>query len=179
MNKETLREGVLLELVPAGSICAEIGVWKGDFSEQILKTVCPELLVLIDPWKSEEYEGAWYNCSQDEMDLIHSEVISRFSLEIAKGSIGIVSMYSTNAALLFEEEFFDFIYIDGCHLYGFVRDDLRHYFPKLKPGGVIIGDDYGIEGWWDNGVTKAFDEFSHPDMEYKYTIQDQFIIRKR
>ena len=30
----------------------------------------------------------------------------------------------------------------------------------VKPGGLIAGDDYGDAGWWENGVTKAVDEFA-------------------
>src|SRR5689334_12291037 len=53
----------LLKMLPARSVGAEIGVHKGDFSAQILRTVRPHTLHLIDPWQyepSEAYEQAWY-----------------------------------------------------------------------------------------------------------------------
>jgi hypothetical protein len=40
----------LLGLLPRGSVGAEIGVWRGDFSAWILRTVRPARLHLIDPW---------------------------------------------------------------------------------------------------------------------------------
>jgi len=40
----------LLNLLPRGSVCAELGVWKAAYSETILKRVRPKKLHLIDAW---------------------------------------------------------------------------------------------------------------------------------
>ena len=45
------REEVLFKFLSKNAICAEIGAWKGDFSESILKLLNPQKLHLIDPWK--------------------------------------------------------------------------------------------------------------------------------
>ena len=37
---------------------------------------------------------------------------------------------------------FDLIYVDGCHLAKFVRRDGKRAWRKLKPGGILIFDDY-------------------------------------
>ena len=50
---EGARESVLKGM-PKGSVCAEIGVFKGDFTEDILSVVQPIELHLIDPWKYED-----------------------------------------------------------------------------------------------------------------------------
>jgi len=39
---------------------------------------------------------------------------------------------------------FDFIYIDGDHRYEGVKRDIELAIPLLKPGGVMLLDDYGI-----------------------------------
>lgn len=36
----------------------------------------------------------------------------------------------------------DFVYIDGNHEYAFVKKDIELYYPKVKIGGIIGGDDY-------------------------------------
>jgi hypothetical protein len=48
-----------------GSVCAEIGVWKGDYSDLILTITSPKKLHLIDPWEfqSEFSERMWWGCS--------------------------------------------------------------------------------------------------------------------
>jgi cephalosporin hydroxylase len=62
---------------------------------------------------------------------------------------------AAEAAAEFADEYFDWIYIDGNHQYEFVLLDLESYYPKVKAGGSIVGDDYGVEGWWRGGVTRA------------------------
>jgi precorrin-6B methylase 2 len=36
----------------------------------------------------------------------------------------------------------DIVFVDGDHSYATVLDDLRRYWPKLKPGGLLIGHDF-------------------------------------
>jgi predicted O-methyltransferase YrrM len=51
----------------------------------------------------------------------------------------------------------DCLFIDADHTYASVRDDLSAWWPHLKTGGVIAGDDYLSQ--WYPGVTRAWDEF--------------------
>ena len=39
---------------------------------------------------------------------------------------------------------FDFIYIDADHSYEACKLDLESYWPKLKQGGIMMGDDYTL-----------------------------------
>lgn len=50
----------------------------------------------------------------------------------------------------------DFLYIDGDHSYEGVKKDIKMWFPKVKSGGLIGGDDYG--GGFVR-VKQAVDEF--------------------
>ena len=36
----------------------------------------------------------------------------------------------------------DFVYIDGNHEYEYVKKDLELYYPKLRTGGVLCGNDF-------------------------------------
>jgi hypothetical protein len=49
----------------------------------------------------------------------------------------------------------DIIHLDGAHDYQSVLADLRVWWPLLKPGGTLIGDDYPDFPT----VVKAFDDF--------------------
>jgi Methyltransferase domain len=51
-----------------------------------------------------------------------------------------------HAASLFAQESVDFIMIDGADSYANVRDLIRAWLPKLKPNGVIAGDDADFPG---------------------------------
>lgn len=175
----------LLQLLPQDSIGAEIGVWKGDFSARILTRVRPQELDLIDTWTffdEPTYERARYGGravrGQVEMDEIHRDVVSRFASEVSRGVVKVHRLTSHEAADLFPDAHFDWVYIDANHLYDFVLGDLQTYYPKVKPGGLIAGDDYGEEGWWGNGVKHAVDEFVATGDNTIQLIGSQFIIHK-
>lgn len=176
----------LLKYLPVGSIGAEIGVFKGDFSRHLLDEVRPTTLHLIDPWKYEDsqtYERAWYGGrakgKQSELDAIHEQVLERFKGEIERGQVVVHRASSAASASMFQSEYFDWVYIDGNHLYEFVKDDLEMYFKLVKAGGLLTGDDYQSGGWWQGGVKKAVDEFlaSHP-VTLVTIRKGQFILRK-
>jgi len=177
--KDIARDYLLCK-VPNGSVCAEIGVHEGDFSEKILEAVHPERLHLIDPWR--KGEGLFGKQAVDEQAAVeerYAKVKERFAEELAAGRVQIHRALSNEIADEFEDSSFDLVYVDGNHLYEYVKQDLELYYPKVKTGGHLAGDDYGIRGYWDNGIQKAVDEFvaEHPEaaLEVKGS---QFIIRK-
>ena len=153
-----LHHGHPHSLLKKGAICAEVGVWAGDFSAVILEKQ-PAELHLIDPWASQqEYEGRFYSVNQEEMDVLFQEVQEKFA---PRPEVTIHRDFSTKVS--FPKEYFDWVYIDGNHDYEFVLNDLRHYYPLVKKGGFLCGDDYG----WDDasprtqgGPKRAVDEFA-------------------
>eukprot|EP00913_Durusdinium_trenchii_P034386 g32168.t2 len=50
-------------------------------------------------------------------------------------------MSSQEAAARFPPETFDVVFIDGDHSYSAVREDLRLWRPKIRPGGLLAGHD--------------------------------------
>lgn len=62
-------------------------------------------------------------------------------------------MSSLMAAESFQDQSIDFIMLDGDHNYEGIAADIEAWLPKMKPGGIMSGDDY----LWP-GVTKAADE---------------------
>jgi Methyltransferase domain len=177
----------LLAKMPRRSICAEIGVHEGNFSEDILSSVKPVRLHLIDPWefsKGPEYKEAWYGGKASEgqatMDDRVQSVKRRFRKQISAGQVVLHRGYSSNVADDFSDGYFDWIYIDGNHLYQYVKQDLELFYPKVKAGGCLTGDDYGVKGWWSNGVQEAVDEFvgREPGL-LLVVIGNQYIIVKK
>jgi hypothetical protein len=65
-------------------------------------------------------------------------------------------------ATKFDDNFFDYIYIDANHSYMPVYQDLLAWWPKLKSGGLFCGDDYtdvNNPGEGKYGVVEAVDQF--------------------
>lgn len=161
--KRYAREAMLLRL-PPGSAGLEIGVDEGDFSAQILEVAEPRQLHLMDPWEhhnDETYKDSCYGGlerGQREMDEKYDKVLGRFQKEIVSGKVVVHRVYSDMVDEL-KDSSLDWVYIDANHQYEFVAADLERCRRKVKGGGFILGDDYGINGWFNSGVTKAVDEF--------------------
>ncbi|MEO1129623.1 MAG: class I SAM-dependent methyltransferase [Planctomycetota bacterium] len=177
----------VLDMFPRDSIGAEIGVHKGDFARKMIDEVAPSELYLIDPWEhqtSETYREAWFGGKalngQTEMDERHDQVCRRFNREIATGQVLIRRGYSSDMLEQFPDEYFDWVYIDGNHLYEYVKSDLEISLRKTKHGGFIAGDDYKVGGWWQSGVKEAVDEFTaNGDAELVTLRNGQFVFRRR
>jgi hypothetical protein len=173
----------LLQQMPVGGVCAEIGVWEGDFSAEVIEVTKPSALHLIDPWKyesDETYREACYGGRkaqrQEDMDAVYGRVVERFAPQIQDGSVIVHRAPSSEAVTAFPDGFFDWIYIDGNHLYEFVKLDLELWFPKVKRGGYVTGDDYAEGRWWEGGVKKAVDEFALRIDQEPTIIGKQFIL---
>ncbi|MEK7203823.1 MAG: class I SAM-dependent methyltransferase [Patescibacteria group bacterium] len=162
----------LLKKIPKNGVCCEIGAYEGVFSERIEKICKPQKLYLIDPWTGlkdrteEKYD-------QKHQDRRYNIVMDKFRNEISDGKVVIIRQTSDQAASKFKDEFFDFVYIDGDHSYQQVKKDLNNYYPKVKRGGFLGGDDYPIES-----VKLAVEEFAKGKSIVPQLKNQQFIFRK-
>jgi hypothetical protein len=180
------RRRFLLDMLPAGSVGAEIGVHQGDFSRAILDVVAPVHLHLIDPWKHETsatYEKAWYGGGaeqgQAEMDARYAAVLERFEREIEGGQVTVHRAQSAAVLGGLADASLDWVYIDGNHLYEFVSLDLELSLAKTRPGGLITGDDYTEGGWWGGGVKRAVDELAESGLARLVLVQDRQFVFER
>lgn len=175
----------LLKEIPSGGIAAEVGTWKGEFSKKILRYTNPKKLFLVDPYHFTPDYGTGYfsseSSSQEKMDGVYNLVRQKFNAEIGKGQVEMLRVFSEQALSEFPEEHFDWLYIDGNHTYDFVKKDLAIAWNKLKTGGLLCGDDYKVVGWWEDGVTRAVDEFLNLHTSEIGKVQffhSQFLIEK-
>lgn len=171
----------LLRILPRGGRGVEVGVWRGDFSEVLLHALEPEVLDLVDPWSYDpDRPSAWHGGaqagSQIQMDRIHDNVVERFEGEdrvrVRRGS-------SVEVAGEFGEEALDWVYLDADHFYEGVRADLDRWLPRIRPGGFFCGDDYGVRGWWGDGVTRAVNErIRSSGLQPLLIYGGQYVLRK-
>lgn len=70
--------------------------------------------------------------------------------------INVIRSLSWEAAEQFADKSIDFCYIDADHSYNSVIKDITAWYPKIKPGGYIGGDDMTKKF---PGVAKAVTEF--------------------
>ena len=187
--RRAAKRDFLFDVVPRGGVVIEVGVFDGDFSERILALNEPRKLHLVDPWFTKDdgtlYDGPTQQFASAEQASARLEdqyrhVTTRFSGEIASGRIEVHRTLSHLAAPQFPDEHFDWIYVDASHFYDDVKVDLEAFWPKLKRGGYIAGDDYDRRGIWEHGVTRAVDEFVASGVPQKIRLHNhQFLLRKR
>lgn len=140
---------------------AEIGIAFGGFSREILKLWNGSMLYLIDPLVNQDPSVYKENQKAMNFENYANHDIPQL-LEDHKGKTTWLREYSVEAAKGFEDEFFDFVYIDGNHAYEAVKDDLKAWWPKLKSGGLFGGHDYYNATDWPHWseVKKAVDEWA-------------------
>lgn len=141
----------LLEKLPKDGLVAELGVNKGEFSQEILRVSKPQIFYLVDAWDSERYDGG-----------LRNRVESMFVNQITAGKVKIHQGYSTDLASSFEDRYFDWIYIDTDHSYQVTKAELHAYKNKIKPDGIIARHDYSQGNWGKilrYGVMEAIHEF--------------------
>jgi len=144
--------------LPAGCVMIEIGCYVGEASRMFLTKAAH--LTCVDPWR--DYLESADSCQG--LAITHmAEVEAEFDdLARAYGdAIRKIKGTSVEAAELFADGHFDVVYIDAKHEYLDALADIRHWLPKVKPGGLIAGHDYDLA---HKGVPRAVrDVFGVPD----------------
>jgi len=135
---------------------AEIGVWRGELSVDLLSSLHNLTLWMIDPWEK-LLEGTPTMPKQFE-EVVAARWQAIKSTQFSKRVVLIEE--SVKAAAQIKHTRFEFVFIDGNHMYESVRDDITAWAPLVKQNGIICGHDYnGIGdrrcGW---GVKRAVDE---------------------
>lgn len=142
--KAILDRHLLLEQMPKNAVVAEIGVDRGRFAERIYEVTQPKQLHLIDLF-------------QFEYQITDVNTLFENNADVKMHQIK-----SADAGQLFEDEYFDWIYIDTDHTYETTKAELNAFADKIKPGGLISGHDYfqvGISNGFSYGVMSAVHEF--------------------
>lgn len=140
---------------------AEVGVAEGFFAKEILDNWkgCKHLS-LIDVWDIQDPAV----CSDlAELGTEGHQRNYRDCLQRLQPHLGrytAIRNLSTEAAKFLPDASLVFVYLDADHSERAVWEDLKAYWPKLKPGGIFSGHDYVDPPTASIGVKKAVDEFS-------------------
>lgn len=163
----------LLRSFPKNAVGCEIGVYKGFFSERILRIAKPKKLYLIDTWDEAYTTGSKFDTQSGHDSRYHS-VLQAFKTQLDRGTVEVLRTTSDKAVTNFAPNSLDFVYIDGDHSYNQVRKDLENYYPLIKLNGMLCGDDYEVH----EGVTEAVKEFCRSHKVTPNIKNHQFIIYK-
>lgn len=142
MSKRDRVRGRMLASLPKGGVVAEIGVWEGDFSQRILEICEPKELHLIDPWLyMPEFSNTGFGKKKNEhlMEERYHKVVARFADD---PRVKVHRALSDVALSAMPDASLDWVYIDGNHNEPIVGNDIALSLQKVKPNGIIAGDDF-------------------------------------
>ncbi len=141
-SKRDKLRGRMLESLPKGGAVAEIGVWEGAFSRRILDICEPRELHLIDPWLyMPEFSNTGFGKKKNEhlMEERWRNVVAAFQDD---PRVKVHRATSEEALAKLPDGSLDWVYIDGNHNEPFIGNDLALCLKKVKPDGIIAGDDF-------------------------------------
>ena len=122
---------------------AEVGVYDGWHALDMMETLPIKKLFLVDPYQAYgEYYESVGNPRKSQKALDERMAVAKKVLEKYGDKVEFIRKFSEEAAKLIPDESLDFVYIDGNHQYEFVKKDIESWYPKVKKGGIIGGDDY-------------------------------------
>lgn len=119
----------------------EVGVFKGEFSNAILRTWKGKKLYLVDVWRNLDN----YNDMSNQKTMFASLdcLMTTFQNIYPYGDRAVLLREeSVLAAKMFDPKSLDFVYIDAAHDREAVLKDLKAWYPKVKKGGLLCGHDF-------------------------------------
>lgn len=146
----------VVEKFPSGSKFVEVGSWKGKSSAYMAVEIANSNKN-IDFYCVDTWEGSIEHKNNTEISMLYDIFLS--NMKPVESYYTPLKMKSLDAVSRFGDHSLDFVFIDGSHEYEDVKEDIKAWLPKVKPGGILAGHDYYIEGTdWFPGVKQAVNE---------------------
>lgn len=132
--------------------CVELGTNRGCSAIAVARLVRQwgGHVTCIDTWETEQH-GASVSMAECQQNIDAAGV---------GASMTLVQMRIDVAARVLIDEI-DYLYVDADHTYDTVTSDLECWWPRLKVGGLLAGDDYDDpnDAEVPPNVTRAWDAF--------------------
>ena len=151
-------------------IVIEVGAWKGasviHMADCMRRSQVPGLVIAVDTWlgsaehwlNDEWFQGLRIDSGRQTIQRTFMNNVVHLDLQ---NYILPMPLNSVGAAHLMREVGLkaDIIHLDAAHDEQSVSTDLAEWWPILREGGTLIGDDYYPDGRTWPGVRAAFDAF--------------------
>ncbi|CBL43697.1 hypothetical protein HDN1F_01140 [gamma proteobacterium HdN1] len=155
------------------------------FGYDLVASIRPKLLVELgthkglsyftfcQAMKENEIDGACYaidtfegDAHTDKYDESVFTAVNAHNREHYHGFSYLMRMLFDDALRHFDAESIDLLHIDGFHTYDAVSADFQNWYPKVKPGGIILFhdvmarlEDFGVWRFW-NEVKEQHESFT-------------------
>ena len=171
----------MVEKFSSGSKFVEIGSWKGKSSAYMAVEIANSNKN-IDFYCVDTWEGSIEHKNNTEISMLYDIFLN--NMKPVESYYTPLKMKSLDAVSRFGDHSLDFVFIDGSHEYEDVKEDIKAWLPKVKPGGILAGHDYYIKGTdWFPGVKRAVNEelsgFETSENCWIYTVPSEVTIEEK
>lgn len=129
----------------------ELGAYNGMsyfiFCQSMIENDIDGLCYAVDTWGGDDHTG--------DYDESIFESVRTHAREQYRGISYLMRMLFNDAVGHFEDESVDLLHIDGLHTYDAVQEDFTNWYPKVRPGGIILfhdidarQSDFGVWKYW-------------------------------
>ena len=143
----------------------ELGAYSGlsffTFCQSMVENNVDGTLYAVDTWQGDQHTGP--------IDEGMYQQVENHARKYYRGISYLLRTTFAEASEQFDEASIDLLHIDGLHTYDAVKKDFITWFPKVKPGGIILMHDiaarlegFGVRKFWEElvGQYSTF-AFSH------------------
>jgi hypothetical protein len=136
-------------------LLVELGTQHGTsffcFCQSMAENNIDGLCYAVDTWAGDEHTG--------EYDNTIFETVQQHARKNHASISYLMRMLFNDALNHFSDESIDLVHIDGLHTYEAVSEDFNNWYPKVKPGGVILFHDIQAR-MMDFGAWKFWEEIA-------------------
>lgn len=129
--------------------CVEVGTWRGASAIAVAR--------VIRHWGGRLTCVDTFAAGPEGEPSMRAECFENFQRAGVSESIELIVGRSVDVAREWAGGPIDYCYIDGDHTYESVSADLEAWWPHVRLGGIVAGDDYDNPPY--DGLTKAWDAF--------------------
>lgn len=141
-------------------LIVELGVYNGlsyfTFCQSMVENDIDGVAYGIDCWEGDEHTDAYD-------DSIYEDC-AEHARDFYRGMTYLLRMFFNDALQHFNDDSLDLLHIDGLHTYEAVSEDFDNWYPKVKPGGIVLFHDV-MAKIKDFGAWKFFEELEQKHEE--------------
>lgn len=149
----------IVKKYPTGSHFVEVGCWKGKSSAYMAVEIANSGKKIkfdcIDTWNPFINPDANLYKERHKEDSENLYQIFINNMKPLEELYTPIRTTSIEGSKLYADESLDFVFIDACHYYECVKEDISAWYPKIKKGGILAGHDFSKD--WP-GVEQAVRE---------------------
>lgn len=147
----------------------EVGVERAHHACAIRRRWNGELLICVDKWAVNPTYAA---CDQSRHDSSKAEALR--NIRGCDRPVDVIEAWSLEAVATVKERLpggVDWVYLDADHSYGAVKADIAAWKPLIRPGGILAGHDFVLDGFHMPGEPLTAHEVSPGGMACPFGVR--------